>query len=70
MQGGGLSQRGALVIDDNAADARAQPRDAAPRLPVGLSMRALAYRWVVREGPHGGRRGRGGKGLSLIHISE
>jgi hypothetical protein len=24
------------VIDDNAADARAQPRDAAPRLPVGL----------------------------------
>ncbi|SCF90596.1 hypothetical protein GA0115254_124014, partial [Streptomyces sp. Ncost-T10-10d] len=27
---------GAMVIDDNAADARAQPRDAAPHLPVGL----------------------------------
>ena len=25
-----------MVIDDNAADARAQPRDAAPHLPVGL----------------------------------
>lgn len=36
LQGGGGSQRGALVTDDNAADVRAQPRDAAPHLPVGL----------------------------------
>src|SRR6476620_10733727 len=27
---------GKLLIDDNAADVRAQPRDAAPLLPVGL----------------------------------
>ncbi|SCF65011.1 hypothetical protein GA0115254_109330 [Streptomyces sp. Ncost-T10-10d] len=51
LQGGGLRQmgspllersrelgEGAMVIDDNAADARAQPRDAAPHLPVGPSV--------------------------------
>ncbi|RDV47449.1 hypothetical protein DDV98_34440 [Streptomyces sp. IB2014 011-12] len=27
LQGGGLRQRGALVIDDNAADVRAGPRE-------------------------------------------
>ncbi len=28
-----------MVIDDNAADARAQTRDAAPQSPEGLGMR-------------------------------
>jgi hypothetical protein len=47
-----------MVIDDNAADVRARPRDAAPHLPVGLNealirpeldvLRAMPDRAVAR----------------------
>ncbi|PVD06625.1 hypothetical protein DBP21_08715 [Streptomyces sp. CS147] len=43
LQGGGLRHGGAMVIDDNAADARAQPRDAALHVPLRPTPRK-AYR--------------------------
>ncbi|GAB2955512.1 hypothetical protein GCM10023080_013190 [Streptomyces pseudoechinosporeus] len=37
LQGGGGSDGGVIATDDNAADVRARPRDAALQVPVGLS---------------------------------
>ncbi|MFH8474055.1 hypothetical protein [Streptomyces sp. NPDC018000] len=46
-----------MVIDDNAADVRTQPRDAAPHLPVGL--RPTGKTVAALSNGHGGRFGGG-----------
>ncbi|MFE4337207.1 hypothetical protein ACFRQM_50235, partial [Streptomyces sp. NPDC056831] len=40
---------GKLLTDDNAAGVRAQPRDAAPHLPVGLNIDRGKPAWAGRD---------------------